>query len=274
MARQPRSRSYPIEASDAEIARLRMQAEAMAYDAGVMLERIGVAGGWRCLDLGCGCGGITDLLSARVGPKGRVVGLDIDPALLAAAETWARAQGLENVTFVEGDACRTGLARASFDLVHMRFLMSTAGLAEEALAEAKALTRPGGVVAAQEPDIVTLRCHPPHPAWDRLRDVLAEVFAAAGGDVRLACELYRRFREAGLEEVGYRPFVVGFTSAHAMADYLPRTIESVRRFVIKRALIGADELDAAVAACRCHLADPGTVSDSYLVAQVWGLKPR
>lgn len=274
MVKPPRSRSYPIEASDAEIARLRMQAGAMACDAGVMLDRIGVAGGWRCLDLGCGCGGITELLSARVAPGGRVVGLDIDPALLAAAEAWGRARGLENVTFVEGDACRTGLARASFDLVHMRFLMSTAGLADEALAEAKALTTPGGVVAAQEPDIATLRCHPPHPAWDRLLGVIAEVFEAAGGDVRLARELYRRFREAGLEEVRYRPFVVGFTSSDAMADYLPRTIESLRRFVIERQVIGADELDSAVAACRRHLADPGTVSDSYLVAQVWGRKPR
>ena len=34
-----------------------------------MLDRIGVGPGWRCLDIGCGPGGITGLLSERVGPE-------------------------------------------------------------------------------------------------------------------------------------------------------------------------------------------------------------
>ena len=118
---------YPIESRQGEFERLRMQAEAMSFDAAVMLDRIGVGAGWRCLDLGCGVGGITDLLWARAGPLGRVVGLDSDPAKLEAARAWARAQGLDTVEFVEDDAYRSRLPRAAFDLVHVRFLFSTAG---------------------------------------------------------------------------------------------------------------------------------------------------
>jgi hypothetical protein len=40
---------YPIERRPEEIDRLRMQAAAIAFDAGVMLERIGLRPGWRCL---------------------------------------------------------------------------------------------------------------------------------------------------------------------------------------------------------------------------------
>ena len=70
--------NYPIQHRKGEIERLHIQADAIAPDAGVMLDRIGVQPGWTCLDLGCGPRGITDLLSERVGAGGRVVGLDKD----------------------------------------------------------------------------------------------------------------------------------------------------------------------------------------------------
>ena len=47
------------------------------------------------------------------------------------------------------------------------------------------MTRPGGTVALQEPDVSTLNCYPPHAAWDRLRDAIEQAFACVGADVRL-----------------------------------------------------------------------------------------
>jgi ubiquinone/menaquinone biosynthesis C-methylase UbiE len=269
----PPSGSYPIARRAGEIDRLRIQAAAMEFDAGVMLDRIGVGPGWRCLDLGCGPGGITHLLSARVGPAGRVVGVDADPVMLEAARAWADSRGLTSVELVEADAYRTGLARDAFDLVHVRYLAGTAGQPGELLREAVALARPGGVVAFEEPDTDTLECHPSHPAWDRLKAVLQDGFANVGADTRLGKRLYRLFRQAGLEAVRYRPFLVGVTSGEPMTDYLPATVESIRATLIERGLIAEADLEAALAACRRHLADPDTVFRSFLTAQVWGRKP-
>lgn len=269
-ARTDSAAHYPIERRDGEIERLRMQAAAIAFDAGVMLDRIGVAPGWRCLDLGCGSGGMLELLSGRAGPSGRVVALDADAVLLEHARAHARERGLGNVEFVQGDAYRTELPRGSFDLVHVRFVASTAGRPRELIREAVALARPGGVVALQEPDTSTLKCFPPHDAWDRLAQVLEQVFACAGGDVRLAQNLYQLVRRAGLEEVRYRPFLVGFRADEPMADYLPATIESVRGTILRHKLMDEAELNATLAACRRHLADPGTISTYVTVAQVWG----
>lgn len=263
---------YPIARRAGEIERLERQSDALAADAAIMLERIGVAPGWRCIDLGCGPGGIAELLSARVGATGRVTGLDADAAFLDHARARARARDLANVDYVQGDAYRTELASASFDLVHTRFVASTAGEPERLLAEAIRLARRGGIVALQEPDIDGLNCYPPHPAWRRLRQALDDVFRAVGANVRLAQDLYRMLRHAGLADVQYRPFLAGFRTGDAMAGYLPATVESVRATLIERRLIHADELDAALAACRAHLADPGTVWTYPIVAQVWGRK--
>jgi ubiquinone/menaquinone biosynthesis C-methylase UbiE len=271
---EERTGRYPIERREGEIERLRIQSEALEFDTAVMLERIGVTRGWRCLDLGCGPGGIVEPLSLRVGPEGRVTGLDADAVFLEHARAAARSRGLDNVEFVRGDAYRTGLAAGSFDLVHIRFVASTAGKPQALIAEALALARPGGFVALQEPDVATLKCYPPHPAWERLARLCEQVFERAGGDVHLAQRLYSLARQAGLENVHYRPFVVGFRSSDPMVDYLPATIESLRGGLVSQRLIEERELDAALAACRRHLAEPDTVFTYPTVAQVWGRRPR
>jgi ubiquinone/menaquinone biosynthesis C-methylase UbiE len=264
------SGQYPIERRSGEIERLHVQADAMAPDAGVMLDRIGVGPGWRCLDAGCGPGGITLLLSERVGPTGSVVGLDADPVFLEHARIRCHAANLE---FVLGDAYRTGLPSRRFDLAHVRFVAGTVGDPTALLREMIRLTRAGGVVAFQEPDIATLNCYPPHPAWDRLKIVLEQAFTCVGADVRLAQRLYQLARAAGLEDVHYRPFLIGVRSVDPMVDFMPATVEAVRGTLLDRRLIESDELDAALSACRAHLALPDTVFTTVTVAQVWGRVP-
>ena len=259
---------YPIENRAGEIERLRLQAEAMAPDTSAMLDRIGVGPGWACLDVGCGPGGITGLLAGHVGARGRVVGLDMDETFLAHARSSAPA----NVEFRRGDAYGSDLPGGTFDLVHMRFVASTAGDPERLLREAIRLARPGGVVALQEPDASTLNCHPPHAAWDRLKAALIGAFAGIGADLELARRLYEVVCRAGLADVQYRPFLVGVRSVDPMVDYLPSTVESLRGTVLRLGLMSEAEFPVVLDDCRRHLRQPLTVFTMYTVAQVWGRK--
>jgi SAM-dependent methyltransferase len=258
--------NYPLEHRQGEIERLLIQGAAMAPDTCVMLDRIGVADGWACLDIGCGPRGITDLLSERVGRGGRVVGLDMDEHFLA----HSRAHAPANVEFRRGDAYASDLPAGTFDLVHMRFVASTAGNPEALLREAMRLVRAGGVVALQEPDASTLNCYPPHPAWERLKLALLGAFAGVGADLQLAQRLYAIARQAGLAEVQYRPFLLGVRSSDPMVDYLPSTAESLRGTMLRLGLLSEAEFPILLAQCRDHLRDPGTVFTMYTVAQVWG----
>jgi ubiquinone/menaquinone biosynthesis C-methylase UbiE len=42
------------------------------------LDAIGVAEGWRCLDVGAGGGSVTKMLAERVGTTGSVLAIDLD----------------------------------------------------------------------------------------------------------------------------------------------------------------------------------------------------
>jgi len=150
-----RSGAYPIDNVDAdELERLRLQHEAWAPDTAILLDKIGVGAGWKCLDLGCGPSGLTRVLADTVGSAGHVTGLEYNDAFVAEARLGAPA----HVEIVQGDAYNTRLPGGSFDLVHMRFLASVAGDADRLLAEAIRLVRPGGVFACQEGTTETRRC--------------------------------------------------------------------------------------------------------------------
>jgi SAM-dependent methyltransferase len=238
----------------------------MAPNSEIMLDMIGVTEGWSCLDIGCGPRGVTGLMSDRVGRSGHVVGLDMDAKFL----DYARAHAAANVEFRQGDAYGSGMPAGTFDLVHMRFVASTAGDPERLLREAIRLARPGGVVALQEPDGSTLTCYPPHPSWDRLKAALLGAFSGVGADLQLARRLYQVAKHAGLQDVQYRPFLLGVRSVDPIVDYLPSTVESLRGTVIKLALLRESEFDGVIAECRAHLRNPDTTFTMYTVAQVWG----
>ena len=55
------------------------------------------------VDLGCATGNNFPYLHAAVGPSGRIIGVDLAPAMLVQAERRARRAGWANVTLEEGD---------------------------------------------------------------------------------------------------------------------------------------------------------------------------
>jgi SAM-dependent methyltransferase len=71
------------------------------------------------LDVGCGAGQSVLQLADRVGPDGRVTGVDIAPLALQVARR--RAAGRSNVDFIECDALKLALPDRSIDCVYSRF---------------------------------------------------------------------------------------------------------------------------------------------------------
>lgn len=271
MADSPRG--SPRTDGEAELERQRLQAGVWEPEAEALFEQIGVGPGWTCVDLGCGAVGVLGSLSRRVGPSGRVIGVNLDAKQVEAARSFAHAGGLENVQIVEGDAYDTGLPRESIDLVHARFVLAPVGRDHDLLAEMFALARPGGVVVLQEPDITSWACFPPHPAWERLKEALTAAFARGGGDYYVGRRTYGLLRRAGLEDVRVRAAVVALHDRHPYMRALALRAASLRRRIVEWGLLSEVELDETMAACEQIACDPETMVLTFITTQVWGRKP-
>jgi len=100
--------------------------------------------GEHVLDLGCG-GGIDVLLAARkVGPSGRVIGLDMTDEMLDLARSNAKKAGLSNVEFKKGLMESIPLADNSVDVIISNCVINLSTDKKQVLNEAFRVLRPGG----------------------------------------------------------------------------------------------------------------------------------
>ena len=102
-----------------------------------------LAPGERVLDLACGTGRVTDLAAAAVGPRGRVLGVDLSQRMVDAACRGAR----PNTDFVRMDAQQLALPDNSFDVVLCSLGLMYLPDPAQALREALRVLRPGGRLA-------------------------------------------------------------------------------------------------------------------------------
>ena len=102
------------------------------------------------LDLGSGAGADVLISARRVGPAGRVIGLDMTDEMLALARANAAAAGVENVEFVKGYIEDIPLPDASVDVVISNCVINLAADKRTVLAEAARVLRPGGRFAVSD----------------------------------------------------------------------------------------------------------------------------
>jgi len=111
-----------------------------------LLALAGIHPGQTVLDLGCGVGEPALSAARAVGESGRVVGVDLSPAMVAAARR--AVAGIANVEFVVGDFETVVLPDEGFDVVLSRWALPFAPDRVAALRAAAARLRPRGVLAA------------------------------------------------------------------------------------------------------------------------------
>ena len=110
-------------------------------------DRLGVAAGWHCAELGAGGGSMVGWLADRVGAAGTVTAVDRDTSRLAQLATTR-----PNVVVVEADLCDLELPTDRYDLVHTRSVLMHLPCAEAVVAKAVAALAPGGLVFFEETD--------------------------------------------------------------------------------------------------------------------------
>ena len=195
---------YWLATGPAEIEHLTAQAETYAPEADALLDRIGLTDAASAIDVGCGVLGILPQLRARVGPAGRVVGLDVEPRLLGLAAELAGRRGI-GIETVRADAAATGLPTGEFDLVHARALLQHLAQREAVLDAMIAAAKPGGWIVVSDVDWIQYDAQPVPEPFATLSRVLRELSSSQHGyDGTWGRMLVDAFTARGLADVDGR----------------------------------------------------------------------
>jgi SAM-dependent methyltransferase len=166
-----------------------------------LLDDLGVAAGWRCLEVGCGAGGISHWLADRVGETGHVVATDLDTRFLDE-------HGRANLEVRTHDIVTDPLDEATFDVIHARAVVEHVADRDQVIKRLSTALRPGGWLLVEETDFggatagvlaeyvsatATRRA-----AVERIYRAVANVFAAIGADPSYGRRLIGALTDAGL----------------------------------------------------------------------------
>jgi SAM-dependent methyltransferase len=164
------------------------------------------------LDLGSGAGIDCFLAADRVGPDGRVIGVDMTPEMIDRARQNAQKAAVANVEFRLGTIERLPVSDDSVDVIISNCVVNLSTDKPAAFAEAFRVLKPGGRLAIS--DIVALE-----PLAEAVRTDLSLVSSCVGG-----AETVERL-EAILNRVGFEQVSVKVRpeSAAFISNWLPES---------------------------------------------------
>ncbi|MEW2164755.1 methyltransferase domain-containing protein [Streptomyces sp. NPDC007084] len=182
---------------------VRLLAEAFDGHTTAVLENLGVADDWQCLDLGPGAGTISAFLADQLGPAGHVTVIDEKPQ---------HVRPHERITVVTGDIAATDFGRERFDLIHARLLFMHLPQREEVMMRAAAALKPGGTLVVSDCDAShydeMLTAAPPgvSEAFVAFQGALTGIGVSTGMDPVWARRIPAAMRAAGLGDITTQVF--------------------------------------------------------------------
>ena len=186
--------------SEKETRDLPADAVAVSLGCGNPTALLALEPGQTVLDLGSG-GGIDVLLSARrVGPSGKVYGLDMTDEMLALARENQRKAGVSNAEFLKGTIEAVPLPDSSVDVVISNCVINLSVDKDAVLREAFRVLKPGGRFAVSD---VVVRGEVPQEVR-RSMELWVGCIAGALSDTEFAAKL----TSAGFHDVDIEPWRV------------------------------------------------------------------
>ena len=145
------------------------------------------------LDLGSGAGFDAFLAARRVGPNGKVIGVDMTPDMLSRARDNAIKGKFTTVEFRQGEIENLPVESGSVDTIISNCVINLSPDKPKVFAEAFRVLKPGGRIAVS--DIVLLE-----PLPDYIRDSVAAYTACVAG-ANLKEEYLGAIKAAGFENI-------------------------------------------------------------------------
>ena len=187
------------------------------------VDATGARAGDSVIDVACGTGKLSVALAERVGPFGRVLGVDLSPAMVAYARH--AHPDLVQLHFEAGNALDLPAEDGEFDAATIAFGLRNLADFEAGLRELRRVVRPGGRVVCLELSMPRPRAWGRvfHATFRRSAPLLGSLFGRRHAYSYLpqsltgfpeADQLAATMRRAGLVEVGFRRIALGTVAVH------------------------------------------------------------
>lgn len=150
------------------------------------------------IDIGCGPGSITAEFANRLGPTGRVLGIDSSQTVIEQASAMHGASGVEFTTM---NLYELDIVDDSFDIAHAHQVLQHLSDPVAALREMARVVRPGGIVAVRDADYAAMHWAPDSPLLDAWLSIYRKVARSNHAEPDAGRHLLRWAQEAGFTEI-------------------------------------------------------------------------
>lgn len=262
---------YVLGTSDIELERLRIQSALFEKQTIHTLNLAGIQRGMRCLDVGCGQGYTSLLISQIVGGKGKVIGMDISEDNIKTCNTKI-SHNNKKLKFIVGDIYNSTLDESSFDFVYSRFLFQHLPDPEKALKRLLRLTVGDGILVLEELDQGLWLSYPTDPNLRKLQKAYVNLLKLSGSDPYIARKLYGIFYKTGL-----RPNVSCYSVCIPMNDKSFNmmgvlTAKVLKSSILKNNLMTSMEFSRMLNGLKKYALDPTGLVLYALTFRIWARK--
>jgi ubiquinone/menaquinone biosynthesis C-methylase UbiE len=154
--------------------------DGLTHHSEAIFPSLPVKEGDKVLDVGCGFGDTALKLAQRVGPRGKVVGLDCCEAFLDYGRRDAKKLGLQNLSFINGDALLYRF-EPEYDFVFSRFGTMFFANPVAGLRNMRKALKPGGIMTH-----IVWRTRADNPWLSMAKDIVLKFLPPPGEDA-LTC---------------------------------------------------------------------------------------
>lgn len=206
------------------------------------LDHVGVAAGWRCLEVGGGAGSVVSWLCQRVGPAGQVVATDLETRWLEGL-----AASNPNLQVRRHDVVVDPLEDSAYDLIHARLVLAFLPRRDAVVTKLVSALRPGGWLVVEEPDAHTFgTSHPHHATWAKVATAMRRALESAGVDTTYGRKLPASLRSAGLTDLNVEGLLTPGLAPDLASPIVLPMLDRLRDPILTMGSASATEIDSIV----------------------------